>query len=61
MRKKREQEFRINLKAFEETSMFLENKRIWINSSFPFEFLPLSGFWVSLGFSAVFSNEFFAL
>ena len=26
MRKKREREFRINLKALEETSMFMENK-----------------------------------
>ena len=53
MRKKREREFRINLKSLEETLMFLEIKRIWINSSFPFEFLPLSGVtrWTKQAFS----------
>ena len=46
--KKRERKIRINLKALEETSIFLENKRILFNSLFLFEFLPLSGFWISL-------------
>ena len=48
VRKKREREFRINLKALEETSMFFGEQRILINSSFLFEFLPLSGFWIPL-------------
>ena len=46
--KKRERIIRKNLKALEETSIFLENKRILFDSSLLFEFLPLSGFWISL-------------
>ena len=38
MRKERERKIRINLKALEETSIFLENKRILFNSLFLFEF-----------------------
>ena len=34
MRKKRERKIRINLKALEETSIFLENERILFNSLF---------------------------
>ena len=45
---KRERNIRINLKALEETSIFFGEQRILINSSFLFEFLPLSGFWIPL-------------
>ena len=49
--------FRINLKALEETAMFFGEQRILINSSFHFEFLPLSGFWIPL-FMLLFSSIF---
>ena len=61
---KRVRNIRINLKALEETSMFFGEQRILFNSSFLFEFLPLSGFWIPLFMllvSSIFWRWFFSV